>query len=90
MRNVVFPDPLKPYYCVKTHSPILGTHGRSLDCHWHDRSPLSNTGIVPDVWCSAIQVTWVWLRNKVTTKALENRTNMLANIWTKFDGQYVG
>ena len=57
MRNVVFPDPLKPYYCVKTHSPILGTHGRSLDCHWHDRSPLSNTGIVPDVWCSAIQVT---------------------------------
>ena len=37
------------------------------------QSPLSNTGAAPDdhcaVWCSAIQVTWVRLKNKVTNGA---------------------
>ena len=37
---------------------IRSTGGKSPGDHWH--------GIV---WCSAIQVTWVRLKNKVTTAA---------------------
>ena len=50
-------------------SEILRTHDRSPGDHWRGIASRKYHWCYATVWCSAIQVKWIRLKNKLTTGA---------------------